>query len=237
MKIILTAQILVLSIVLIGCSIKPLNSGTTLASYQLVPAVIVNTNNRINKQEARAIVEKIGDLYNISGVKILHNFRLIKNFWVAESNTFDQSQPKQFWVNSKTGSLTRGYKENISLKKLSSRSSEIKELKKGVYQLTAPISISSKDGINNNEAQLILQMYRLLSIGRMTIYYTPVVSERDYWVSKKKGHWGYKTMQYPVKINKKTGDVSHGVTYYKLSHLYSEYQKNIALYQKKLHSK
>jgi len=225
MKIILATQILVLSIILTACSTKPLKSDTTSASYQLVPAVIVDTNNGINKQEARAIVEKIGSLYNISGVKILNNFRLIKNYWVAESNTFDKSQPKQFWVNSNTGTLTRGYKKNINLKRLSEKFPKIKELKKGVFQLTAPISISQKGGINKSEAQMILQMYRLLSIGRRTIYYTPVVSEGGYWVSKKIGHWGYKKMKHPVKINNKSGNVTHGATHYKLPQLYSEFQK------------
>ena len=165
-------------------------------------------------------------------MKILNDFRLIKNYWVAETYTVNKSKPKEFWLNSRTGSLTRGYKKDISLKDISAKSPKIKELQKGVFQLTAPISISPKDGINKSEAQMILQMYRLLSIGRVTIYYTPAISEGGYWVSRKKGHWGYKMMKHPVEIDKKSGNVTHGSTYYKLSRLYLEHQKNISLYRK-----
>jgi hypothetical protein len=225
MKIIFVACILMFSIILTACSTKPLKSATTSPSYLLVPAVIVDTNDGINKQEAVGIIGKIGDLYKIPEVKILNNFRLIRNYWVAETYTVNKSKPKQFWLNNKTGSLTRGYKKNISLKNLVEKSPKIKELKKGVFQLTPSISVSPNDGINKNEAQMILQMYRLVSIGTKTVYYTPVVSEGRYWVSKKIGHWGYKTMKHPVKINNKSGDITHGSTHYKLSHLYSEFKK------------
>lgn len=225
MKIIFTAQILVLSALLNGCATKLLKSNNKTVSYQLVPAVIVDANNGINKQEAMAIVRKMGDLYKIPEVKILNDFRLIKNYWVAETYTVNKLKPKQFWLNSTTGILTRGYKKKISLKGMSEKYSEIKEKKVGVFQLTNPVVIKPKDGINNKEAQLILQMYRLLSIGRKAIYYTPVVLEGENWVSKKIGDWGYKKMKHPVKIDKKSGNVTHGTTYYKLPHLYSAFQK------------
>ena len=110
-------------------------------------------------------------------------FRLIKNYWVAEPYTVDKSKPKQFWLNSTTGILTKGYKKRVSLKGMSEKFSKIKEKKAGVFQLTDPVVINPKDGINKKEAQLILQMYRLLSIGRKTIYYTPVVLEGENWIS------------------------------------------------------
>jgi len=225
MKLISIAYIFMLSILLTACSTNSHKSTMTLKSYQFEPAIIVDKNDGINKQEAEAILIKIGDLYNIPEVKILNDLRLVKNYWVTETYTVNKSKPKQFWINSRTGSLERGYKKKISLNNISEKSSKIKELKKGVFQIIPPVSINQNDGINKNEAQHILQMYRLVSIGGATIYYTPVVSEGGYWVSKKIGHWGYKTMKYPIKINKKSGDLTHGLIHYKLSNLYSEYQK------------
>jgi len=225
MKFINSAKLLVLSIIITGCAVKPQKTDMPAVSYQLEPAVIVDINNGINKQEAIATVQMMGGLYNIPEVKIINDFRLIKNYWVAETYTVQRKKPKQFWLDSKTGTLTRGYKKSISLKEISGNYPKIKEIKKGVFQLTDPIVINQKNGINNKEAQLILQMYRLLSIGPRGTFYTPAVLEGEYWASKKKGHWGYKTMKHPVLIHKASGDVNHGKVHYKLSRLFAEFQK------------
>ena len=94
------------------------------------------------------------------------------------------------------------------------------------------MKIQTKDGINKKEANIILKMYRRLSIGRVTIYYSELMSEGVHWVSKKKGHYFYRVMKNPIFISKKNGFLKHGKTQYSLRDLIKSYKDEKAAYQR-----
>ena len=91
------------------------------------------------------------------------------------------------------------------------------------FEAKPSIKIQTRDGIDKKEANMILEMYRILSIGDVTVYYSEPVSEKGKWVSRKKGHWGYRTMQFPILIDKKSGKLRHGAIQYSLRQLIESY--------------
>ena len=69
------------------------------------------------------------------------------------------------------------------------------------FEVKPSIKIQTKDGIDKKEANMILEMYRILSVGGATVYYSELISEKGTWVSRKKGHWGYRTMLFPTEVS------------------------------------
>ncbi len=100
-------------------------------------------------------------------------------------------------------------------------------LESSFFEVKPSIKIQAKDGIDKKEANMILEMYRILSIGDVTIYYSGLESEKGKWVSRKKGHWSYRTMLFPVLIDKKNGNLRHGAIHYTLAQLVESYKKQI----------
>ena len=92
-----------------------------------------------------------------------------------------------------------------------------------LFEVKPSIKIQTKDGIDKKEANMILEMYRILSIGNVTVYYSEPVNEKGKWVSRKKGHWSYRTMQFPILIDKKNGKLRHGAIQYSLRQLVKSY--------------
>ena len=101
------------------------------------------------------------------------------------------------------------------------------DLESGFFEAKPSIKIQTNDGIDKKEAKMILEMYRMLSIGSVTVYYSEPVSEKGKWVSRKKGHWSYKKMAFPILIDKKNGKLRHGAIQYSLRQLVESYRKQI----------
>ena len=94
-----------------------------------------------------------------------------------------------------------------------------------LFEAKSSIKIQTRDGIDKKEASMILEMYRMLSVGGTTVYYSEPVSEKGMWVSRKKGHWSYRTMVFPILIDKKSGKLRHGDIQYRLRQLIEYYRK------------
>jgi len=124
----------------------------------------------------------------------------------------------------------------LILGSLGSCSIKTSETENTFFELSPTSRIQTSDGVNLKEASLILKMYRMLSIGRVTLYYSELINSGQYWESKKKGHWGYSVMQNPILIDKKNGVLRHGSVSYRLKTLVKQYKENERKYQKMLQS-
>lgn len=93
------------------------------------------------------------------------------------------------------------------------------------YEVKPFIKIESSDGVNRKEANMILGMYQEITLGSVTLYYSALENDKQNWVSRKKGHWGYQAMEHPILINKLTGSIEHANTHYPLGQLIQKYKK------------
>lgn len=225
--------VLLASVFLVSCSTCCSTNKAELKTYIMAPAIIINVNDGIDEKEAWNIVNatvephRTGYIHPPTFVKYMRSPpSKRKGFWLAGTLYISKTGTNEpMWVDKGTGAVEVDNNVTLLDELQEKPCSKVKIIKKGIYQLYPPETVDQSDGINQKEADMILNMYNYISLSiNSSRFYSGLEIEGTQWLSRKVGHYAFQTMEFPIIINQK-GDLRHGKTYFSLNKLISSFEK------------